>query len=224
MPRHEGTFLPRPTPVVGLRTDTAIAAHNARSGRVSQSAGPPLAYVRCGGGRHWRRSSGLLELGGGFFTRQVLARRGHVVDPRANSSSESGSPTSRLPLLPPVPVGEPASLSKTCRRSVLRRRDTGVSNTRTVSCAARRERPDGRGHRLRRSSRPTRTRRARGRSRRRRRWWSPCGRRESGTGGRAAAGPPTSGRPCRPGTPTWRFARCHGTAAWCWYAQAPSTS
>ena len=32
MPRHEGTFLPRPTLVVGLRTDTAIEAHNARSG------------------------------------------------------------------------------------------------------------------------------------------------------------------------------------------------
>ena len=28
MPCHEGTFLPRPTPVVGLRTDTAIAAHS----------------------------------------------------------------------------------------------------------------------------------------------------------------------------------------------------
>ena len=43
MPRHEGTFLPRPTPVVGLQTDTAIAAHNARSGAVMRV--PP--YGRC---------------------------------------------------------------------------------------------------------------------------------------------------------------------------------
>jgi len=45
MPRHEGTFLPRPTLVVGLRTDTAIAAHNARSGVILRRplAGPSRA-------------------------------------------------------------------------------------------------------------------------------------------------------------------------------------